>query len=109
MKLNILFKRESFEFIFIKTVESYLKSQLNWNGNINIVSKSKTQDTFLLNTHLNIIFPANISESSLKLLINEHYYDKCFFKNDLEKDLYKIINFKMVSQFSFFEKTIFYQ
>ena len=54
----------------------------------------KTHDTFLLNTHLNIIFPANISESSLKLLINEHYYDKCFLKNDLEKDLYKIIILK---------------
>ena len=85
MKLNILLKREPFEFIFKKTVESYLKAKFNWNGEIKVENKLRSRSSFLLNSYLNIIFPSNISESSLKIFINEHLYDKNLFKRILRK------------------------
>ena len=85
MKLNILLKREPFEFIFKKTVESYLKAKFKWNGEIKLENKLRSRSSFLLNSYLNIIFPSNISESSLKILINEHLYDKNLFKRILRK------------------------
>ena len=60
MKLNILLKREPFEFIFKKTVESYLKEKFEWDGEIIVENKLRSRSSFLLNSYLNIIFPSNI-------------------------------------------------
>ena len=90
MKFNFLFKREEFDFIFVKTVESYLKSQFYWSGKINIGNQFRTHNSFLLNSFLNIIFPSNISESSLKLIIDEHLYDKSFLKLILRRIFLKL-------------------
>ena len=87
MKLHELMRRENFPNVFIGTLGEYLKSQSGWQGDIIWGAHGSAVDlNLLVNTRLNIIYPASMSKKSLMPFVAEYAYHK----NPLRRFLHQL-------------------
>tara|TARA_Y100001978_G_scaffold202147_1_gene222352 strand:+ start:117 stop:1319 length:1203 start_codon:yes stop_codon:yes gene_type:complete len=107
MKLNILFSREPFKYLFSKTIKYFLENRYNWKGEILWDQKFKKGIFFSVIEPLNLIFPAQKSFHELSFFLREHYYENnllkyflriifircCFFKFTRNLLTYRVLLF----------------
>jgi len=76
MKLELLYRRENFNAIFLKTFKHYALIKFKSEAHISNKRKYKDSNIFLLNKKINIIYPSNVLPRDLRLLVKEFYYNK---------------------------------
>lgn len=106
MKISLLLKRENFYKIFKSTIQAFFTH--NNNKTLKVSSSSvKGAQKFIVNKHLNIIFPDTISRDSLYPLIREYSWNSSFYKRLLQ-GLYTFISIRLPFQILFSDKSLFF-
>ena len=104
MKISLLLKREDFYNIFITTIQDYFLKNNNKTLFVSKIFKKKSTK-FIVNKHLNIIYPSTINRSYLIPLIREYSWNKNFYKRALQS-LYLFISVRFPFQNLLSDKSI---